>query len=435
MQEPRRYYFQRNLLPSYNFWLCDASARYGWQGKYMEVLADTACRFINTNNDSILLKTNTRPGDTWTGFKDSLLVCEFRHKSTFNDIVNGVPDSVKEIGIVCKELKPIPPDYIRFMFKEHTISLSKNHGMIKAFNFFNYPYYGGASMVSSLLINLELCDEAKAAKPMRNLTWKDLFSYDTGDEFHYLAYSRNDLVFDSVKSIHIVLAKQVYHDSLVYLVKRRDAYKRSLDGNDSTWVVTDTVNIKHIRNANLDTEPGEIPSQGHMINLYSIDKNVIFKRDVLYEPFVKLGDSCAKYVMDMEKSIYYYVNGAGGPYYDESHTSMSGAKYAKGVKLTYYKKISGIIGNPWPERVGLNTFENSSMQADVYPNPAVDKVRFSTKQTGNMQLSLFGTDNRLVLSNTVKNEEEINIALLAPGLYFYRLQSGDKTAVGKLVVY
>ena len=68
----------------------------------------------------------------------------------------------------------------------------------------------------------------------------------------------------------------------------------------------------------------------------------------------------------------------------------------------------------------------------VYPNPAHDFIMINGEGLqNNSRFYLFNSDGKLVL-NRKTSVRKINVRTLPAGLYFYRIEDGDRTISGKL---
>lgn len=81
---------------------------------------------------------------------------------------------------------------------------------------------------------------------------------------------------------------------------------------------------------------------------------------------------------------------------------------------------------------GLNNIENL---INVYPNPSTDEVTFNLNGNQNL-LNVFIYNNlgKLVISQKIENDNQINIKNLKKGCYIYRVFESDNIYSGKLIV-
>jgi hypothetical protein len=72
----------------------------------------------------------------------------------------------------------------------------------------------------------------------------------------------------------------------------------------------------------------------------------------------------------------------------------------------------------------------------MYPNPANGKVTLQLQEdTNNAQVSITDMLGKTVLTKNIKGmQSELNISSLQAGIYFVRLESGNKKEVQKLVI-
>jgi len=138
-----------------------------------------------------------------------------------------------------------------------------------------------------------------------------------------------------------------------------------------------------------------------------------------------------------------FVNGAGNSSFTQQYTYAdenlaSGRRYYYRLKqididkrFEYSPVVSAILGST----------ESFSLDQN-YPNPFRNEtiVRFTLPQKANVKLSLFDMHGRLVkiLVNETKDKGthavNFNGATLTSGLYYYRIQAGDFSAVKKMTI-
>ena len=78
----------------------------------------------------------------------------------------------------------------------------------------------------------------------------------------------------------------------------------------------------------------------------------------------------------------------------------------------------------------------------VYPNPANDIVhlRLNNQQATNGQLTIYDLSGRLVLTENLEmtaglQEVTVSVSELSEGTYIVRLNTGESTQTGKIIIY
>ena len=75
----------------------------------------------------------------------------------------------------------------------------------------------------------------------------------------------------------------------------------------------------------------------------------------------------------------------------------------------------------------------NNLDIGIYPNPASDKVRFTTDLTGSIEVQLFDATGR-VLDKLRQMDigDELNISHLSPGIYHLLIRQGEQYRMVKL---
>jgi|TARA_B110000503_G_scaffold141930_2_gene237072 hypothetical protein len=82
--------------------------------------------------------------------------------------------------------------------------------------------------------------------------------------------------------------------------------------------------------------------------------------------------------------------------------------------------------------VGINkNTKSSSLEFNIYPNPAIDKVFIETDQKS-FDIELFNLEGRVM--NQFTNTKHLDMSNLPDGIYFIRMSSTNKIGIQKLVI-
>ena len=84
-----------------------------------------------------------------------------------------------------------------------------------------------------------------------------------------------------------------------------------------------------------------------------------------------------------------------------------------------------------PEIFGIDDIEFT--RANVYPNPATDKIYLTGLAEGYFEYMIYDTYGNELLSGIYAIGNAIDVSYLNPGLYFVNLIYGDKSQVFKLI--
>lgn len=79
--------------------------------------------------------------------------------------------------------------------------------------------------------------------------------------------------------------------------------------------------------------------------------------------------------------------------------------------------------------------ENYDNELALYPNPATNQLSLTNSQLSIKEIEIYNTVGEKVLSQkpTAKNQQQINVSELAPGIYFVKLKNGQQEYVTKFV--
>ncbi len=419
---------------------CDASLNASWMGKKMIRLSDTLYYFINYADKPISLYTNSIVGQSWLAYSDTLAIGTFTHIKDSVISVFGVLDSIK---IIKTAQQGANADSYQF-----EIWLSKIHGLIKTVNFYRYPSFKNA-IFNSLVQpkTLTLISNSNTNLPIQNITWRDIYNYDIGDEFHYLTYqyistwnnsnNTRSLTADTCRSIYKVYQKNDMNDSILYSFTRRQfcTLKNNVVEHSSIKVDTIDVFLKH--DSLLDRLPGVTsaypPNDIDKIFTITLSKNTLEKYTVLSDVLFKRNDTCASIAIDAYNEKLYYYKGAGGPYYENTYKDIFDA-ISHANHLIYYKKAASIWGNPWPENVGVAE-RMVSPKFTIYPNPATNWIHINNPSTNNFKFTLLNILGEVVFENNLtQGENSLNIGLLKPEMYLYQIKNNNFFDSGKVII-
>lgn len=181
-------------------------------------------QFFNKLNETITLKTKAGLGQKWIAYQmmDSLII---EAKVIKHDTLNflGLNDSVKTIKFQAydKNMNPFPCD-----INKMTLQISKNHGFVKIFNFYLFPFFYGRYL-SARFEEYNLIGLSNPKVGIKNLTWLEVYDFQAGDELHiadeYSIIEYGKVFSTTNKAIYKYLERTDYLDSIVYVYSRKQS--------------------------------------------------------------------------------------------------------------------------------------------------------------------------------------------------------------------
>jgi len=401
-----------NRVVDYSNYHCVVVNKPSWLGEKLLVHHNGYCSFFNKNNDTINIRVNALLNENWLAYSDSLVL--IRAHVLLHDVKEflGLSDSVKTIGF---QAYAYNGDSVDHYLNNKQLELSKNYGMVQAFNFLNFL----DNENESEQYHLVGLSEPKVG--VQNLTWFDVFDFQVGDEIHIYELDADwegSARSISKKNILKYIDRTNYADSIVYMVDRATEQQYRSMTSDSTWTVFDTVKTVIRRNESFDQLP-EYPVF-HDSNEYFV-VNCQYNMDGFEVKYRSAGiyrnDESACYrpvISDGGRSDYYY-QALGGPYYKAD----TGPAVSHERSLVYYKKGSLEWGSAYVITDAEST--HISNEIKVYPNPASSFIYIDVpKLTESINFELFDWTGRHVLQKTVSSSIDfIDISYLKKGLYFY----------------
>ncbi|MCR6639139.1 MAG: T9SS type A sorting domain-containing protein [Sporocytophaga sp.] len=394
---------------------CQATGKgWSWIGKNIILTKDEREIFINRNNDSIIFHKYADVNDTWTFWSSEESYFEAtvikKETETFNIHEDQVTDSVMTVSITLKKAGDNSPLSHSFNGKEWKIS--KNYGFVKTYDLLNFP----EDINVMLLAGIE-----ELSIGVRNLTLKDIYNFEVGDEFHIREYE-NSVNPHEIKIIQKVIDKKntQNNDSIIYQIAVLKNSKKVESGVEQFTIHADT-NILNVPIALGDTGINRLPLIAHSGAVY-VDYTSQFldeptsrmSKRYIYESLIPSdpSDSCYKLVVDWESVNNRYIEGLGGPY----NSGWYGI-FSYGRELVYYKKGSVEWGTPYDLVLGVYG-NKSGVNVSLSPNPASDQIRIASEGIQNTIYKVYNIEGREMLTgNFLNTEESIDVNSLKTGIY------------------
>lgn len=403
---------------------CLMNKDYAWTGKKIIMTKDHQEIFINSDGDSLIFKKYKNTNDSWTFFQTEqnhfVATVISKGLETFNLYEDQVTDSVLTIAISLKKNEDNSPLSHPFNGKEWKIS--KKYGFIKTYNLLDFPQDTNA---------LVLAGENKFNIGVKNLTEKEIYDFEVGDEFHIREYDYGHSN-GGKKIVQKVLDKSLNEgaDSVIYKISIvENIAKNSWDPSAPVIAILDTIIYMKVALYPTLKEINEIPTKPYIWNNpyseYSSNyqflresPSVMAKFNIEYSGYYTTDDSCFQGVLssnfDYFIKPYEYWKGLGGPYYDKR---IGEIMYPKGRELVYYKKSYGEWGTPM--ELVMGTYPNKiSASVSLSPNPTTDRIKISSEEIQNTTYKVYNIDGREMLNGIFAGtEENVDVSSLKTGLY------------------
>ncbi len=395
--------------------------------------------FFNNQNDSILINPKSNLNDSWKLYKfDNGNYLEATVTAINQDSILGVVDSIIIINIQAKDSLN---SNIGHLLNGKMIKFSQNHGLVQFYNIYNFP---------DDTTTYKLVGQTNPDIGIVNLTVKEIFNYNVGDEFHYeyisvnqyepwnqlRAYSKKKILSKSVS---------VNFDTLTYeyaFYKIHIIY--NIDSIDTT-IINDTLIENIILSLSNNSFLNKLPFEplydlnsyfnGYSYPLYFKYNNRQTK-DInnCYNPSYT-NDSCWEIFMCDPPCIpYWYSEGLGGGYYNRDMT------FPDHYYLVYYKKNSETWGTPIDFDSIFNVNDDiihSKSFVNIYPNPvkSILYIDFGISVKKKLKIELYDVLGRIVSYKETFNKikTNINIENLYAGIYFLLIKEKDNIIYRKKI--
>jgi hypothetical protein len=407
-----------------------------WTGKITLVKSNGENVLLNNSGDSIRIMAQAPLNYKWHlyDFTDGKYF-EAEIIDKIYTSVLGNNDSVKVINLTLKNSEGNTENN---QFNNRQIHLSKNYGIIRGYEFSSFPY----DTSSFTLVGL-----STPKLGIQNISAREVFNYEIGDEFH-IEYNNSLYSVSSTikKEKKIVLTKRVStNDDTIDYTFNRTLYTKFTDdqnpNNSYTTKVTTVESEKIIVSEStfINPVPSKVPT--HHAKFGDYTPNCLYKTNeyngkffkVVDKKFIKIDDCLndspsgsmeEKYI----EGLGYYYEGDASP--DQNHK-----------RLVYFKKGEETWGSPidFDLLTPTKTRINENLYATLQPNPfseqSIFKINNATQQT--YKLVVADIQGKLVKEYTFNGDQVVitNDTNLK-GLYFYKLYSeNNEVGTGKLLIY
>jgi len=390
--------------------------------------------FFNEQNDSILIESLAFLNDQWTLYTfDNGDFIEANFSNIIAQEILGTMDSVKVITLQAKDSLG---DDITHLINGKEIHFSKNHGIVKTFKLLDFP-------VDTTVYTL-----VGASNPDRgitNLTAREIFDYDIGDEFHFQRdwQDNNDpCEYSFCSSQKLILDKTISsnEDTITYLYEYcRMCFNSSCYGERDTTFSSDTITEVIILSSydylNQLSYELNSNSNGYALAFFDESQNRRQKININHYFYDSMSDCWQFWIYDPVPRTY--IEGLGGGYYNNSWL------WKDEHSIVYYKKGTEEWGTPLQCTLlstSVHQLEKNANQVRVAPNPFSDftKIEIENYKEGEIfNLKIFDAMGKEYYSREISQKKFVlQKKDLSTGIYFFQLQNIQEGIkhVGKLIV-
>lgn len=391
--------------------------------------------------DVFTIKCNALVGESWHFYNYH----NTNHyvEATVNQAVPsnfiGISDSVKTITL---QRKDASAQNVNDPINGQKILLSKNYGLIRL------PKFDEFNTNQKFI---DLCGKTNPETGITNLTFKETFDFQPGDEFH-IVYDDNPYAYFYPKENGSIIQHIIERialsneDTLCYKIAECKTKTLSMGINQTTTTNTyDTIIVKYINTYFIDLgyEPRE-PffnlywlggmsdaemglSATNIMSFSGIPWKFTFAHGYLVQGLNPDWQCWQPAIVDDYLPQYFYYKGLGGPYYSR----MAIGTTISYRKLVYYKKGSETWGTPLNCETLLHVglAENlKNQETSIYPNPTLGIITVSCPANWEFpcRLEIFDLSGRTAVEYTVNYQKQtFDLSAFPTGLYSFKLTSAD----------
>ena len=439
-----------------------------WLGKNVIKHVDGTFVFDNVWHDSVVINTQAHPGDTWTFFSDTTAI-SYKATLTAADTMTilGIVDSVKKITIeadisgVMNTADPV---------NNFEIILSKNHGFVKVFDLYTFPYHipnnissgmWGYDYYLDLVTNVLPCECDEPAPhnyvdttnsifhivPFHNPTLMELNNFSVGEVFEFhdnnSQYDGNYVV--DIITLDTILSKTYTATSVNYTLA--EAYQNTTttySGGMTPYVTTSysygIVSSSYDTTLLMDTTlmpeewnaayfyhffPKETYASGSVCpdTVCIVDVNNIaypsgfveFEAEMPIVGVSEIGNTTYTYSIGFGKSGISYNN------YSYSSTAYPHTSETGGyMYIDNHDSICGGYESILPNAV--SQINAVASHVTIFPNPANFQIFIRSTNAPITQLSITNFLGQTVYTNEYNSQKvQVDISDLPAGIYFVKV--------------
>ena len=322
------------------------------------------------------------------------------------------------------------------------IKISKSYGIIQGFNFLLFPE---VDTELQKIGEYKLTGVASKKESKANLTSRDIYNFEIGDEFHthkyYVTWPEGDVHINE-KVIKKVTSKTFNSDS------SEVTYTFDLCDKNGKSNIQQTYSLNSELLNQLPFEPiwGDYPLNSIEENGFVFCQIGDYSNGYRFKDFGGhygyMRDSCYEFIVidKKKKSSFslpyvmqdgFYIEGLGGLYYN--YVFMLSEDY---YRLVYYKKGDTEWGTPYDCDKLIGIDENIKTLFQIFPNPSKNNITIEGNIFG-QQTTLYIFDilgQQLQQSKILTEKELISIADLPKGMLFYQIKTEGKTIKSGIII-
>lgn len=408
-----------------------------WLGKRVVQKPDGMCQFDNLHGDTTFINTQAGLGQSWIFYNDTGInyyTATVYAVDTMSFL--GITDSIKKIIVTSSSNN----DIVDSMY----IYLSKNNGLVRTFDLFNFPFPnywnpefflqasengGGIPFPENQDFHII---------PLHLPTQKEIYNYHSGDVLCYGFYlygdcecggggTRTGWDYDSILTRTDIDA---YHTQLVYYHK----------------------NFTHYMDCTIPPTQLDFPSY-ITIDTLNIDTALVMQMPYMPEEY--LFDSLITYnTADTAYGITSFAIKAYGSWPGSFESPLNTTDYKSGLGIidsdVQYSSICQNAQNPigdehraslgfgvkdgqgFGQRVDLgvsDALQNIQSGLTVYPNPANIRVTVTARDNNKKHITVTDAYGRMLQSTNFNKQISIETGTIPPGIYYVSVtdETGKKT--------
>ncbi len=258
----------------------------------------------------------------------------------------------------------------------------------------------------------------------QDLTVREVFDYEVGDEFHF---SRSNVPPNAHRFVVIGKYHSANQDTVFY-VEKHDSYTSYVVYTPSPHLEYSIGNkVDTVSYSNLDA------SISSLLNLNPMDscdqiKDSVYSSSEYCNRRTYQYNSCIQCCFEGQQTESHYTEGLGQPYY---YFSYPAENYSENFSMFYYKK--GIDSCGTADRSYYTAInEQFLQQISTSPNPAKDHLKLEGF-TGAITVNIRNIAGQLIQSAVVSHGI-LSLSNLMNGVYLLELTRDGSTRVIKLVI-
>jgi len=431
-----------------------------WLGKRVLQMSSGVFIFDNIWHDSVIIKTQAIPGDTWTFYNDTTSLYYMAELTSIDTMtVLGSLDSIKNILITAHNALGVvttdPVDSFR-------IILSKSNGFVQIFDLYTFPYHAPDSAYAPGLdfyLDKSSTTAAQAYSftgnipnpayslftliPFINPTYQQLYDFNVGDVFEY----RECLLPDGVDCDFSYMGSQTKSsfyefDSITNKIPSGSIVKYHYIGGASypnpfniNYYSDGGLTAMAVNNASLvDTSLMPEEFKENSICYY-------FPSDTSYCLHSPFYDIVPSYLVGGVNAPFYFEGGVAeesyklgiGQVYNYNSAANTSWFQIERSQLIYYKKSTNSCGGFHSLLVPDNMISNREIQ--VFPNPANEECTIKTDKLLEYTINVINMMGQTLLTMPTNNQQEtINLSNIPSGVYNLNIKAENGDCVNRKLV-